>query len=170
MPDSKFVKNQVRSRTHVQEVTSWEELGQWCWVQMLFLKCAWQSAPFFCRELPSVESEKSIDNDVKSMLCNPANCAGMSEESKPWILKRLLFGSGLLQPCVLRLLDIPNLSNPTNALRFILLEEWYNSGRDVWTGICDVINDPRKASPSRRRDPEWRAKQLCRSADAVSMG
>jgi hypothetical protein len=51
----------------------------------------------------------------------------------------------LLQPCNLRLLEIPKLSNPTNAIRFILFEEWYKSGRDFWACIYDALNEPKKA-------------------------
>ena len=126
----------------LHEVTSWEELGQWCWVQMLRLKRAWQSAPSFCGELPSAESEESIDSHVRSMLRSPGGLLVTPEENKPWILARLLFGSGLLQPRNVDLLGIPELSDPGAALRFLLLEEWYESGRDSWPFVCDAMAEP----------------------------
>ena len=122
----------------LHEVMSWEELGQWCWVQMLRLKRAWQSAPSFCGELPSAESEESIDSHVRSMLRSPGDFL-VTEENKPWILARLLFGSGLLQPSNVSLLGIPELSDPRAALRFLLLEEWYKSGRESWPFVCDAM-------------------------------
>ena len=100
----------------LHEVMSWEELGQWCWVQMLCLKRAWQTAPSFCGELPSAESEESIDSHVRSMLRSPEGLLVTPEENKPWILARLLFGSGLLQPRNVSLLGIPELSDPGAAL------------------------------------------------------
>ena len=95
-------------------------------------------------ELPSAQVEESIDNNVRSMLCVAATFVDLPEENKPWILDRLLFGSGLLQPCNLRLLEVPELSDPAHALRFILLEEWHNSGRDFWPLVCDTIEEPNK--------------------------
>jgi len=52
----------------LHEVMSWEELGQWCWVQMLRLKRAWQSAPSFCGELPSAESEESSGPQIQQIM------------------------------------------------------------------------------------------------------
>ena len=130
----------------LQEVTTWEELGQWCWVQMLCLKRAWQTAPSFCGELPSAESEESIDSHVRSMLRSPGDFL-VTEENKPWILARLLFGSGLLQPHNVRLLGISELSDPGAALRFLLLEEWYNSGRESWPSVCGAMAEPNNALP-----------------------
>ena len=126
----------------LHEVTSWEQLGQWCWVQMLCLKRAWQTAPPFCEELPSADSEESIDSHVRSMLRSPRGLLVAPEENKPWILARLLFGSGLLQPRNVDLLGIPELSDPGAALRFLLLEEWYESGRDSWPFVCDAMAEP----------------------------
>ena len=128
----------------LHEVRSWEELGQWCWVQMLCLKRAWQTAPSFCGELPSAESEESIDSHVRSMLRSPGDFL-VTEENKPWILARLLFGSGLLQPHNVRLLAISELSDPGAALRFLLLEEWYNSGRESWPVVCGAMAEPNNA-------------------------
>ena len=129
----------------LHDVMSWEELGQWCWVQMLGLQRAWQNAPSFCRELPSVESEESIDGHVRSMLRSPESLLVTPEENKPWILARLLFGSGLLQPSNMRLLRIPELFDPGAALRFLLLEEWYNSGREFWPVVCGAMAEPNNA-------------------------
>jgi hypothetical protein len=84
---------------------------------MLSLKRAWQTAPSFCGELPSAESEESIDSHVRSMLRSPGGLLVTPEENKPWILARFLFGAGLLQPCNLRLLELPELSDPERALR-----------------------------------------------------
>jgi hypothetical protein len=129
----------------LQEVTSWEELGQWCWVQMLSLKRAWQTAPSFCSELPSAESEELIDRHVRSMLRSPESFLVTPEENKPWILARLLFGSGLLQPDNVRLLGISELFDPAAALRFLLLEEWYDSGREFWPLVCGAMTEPNNA-------------------------
>jgi len=118
---------------------SWEELGQWCWVQMLSLKRAWQTVPSFCGELPSPESEESIDSHIRSMLRSPEGLLVPPEENKPWILARLVFGSGLLQPRNVSLLGIRELSDPGAALRFLLLEEWYESGRDSWPFVCGAM-------------------------------
>jgi len=112
---------------------------------MLCLKRAWQTAPSFCGELPSAESEESIDSHVRSMLRSPGDFLVTSEENKPWILARLLFGSGLLQPSNVRLLKIPELSDPGAALRFLLLEEWYNSGREFWPVVCGAMAEPNNA-------------------------
>jgi len=132
----------------LHEVTSWEGLGQWCWVQMLCLKRAWQTAPSFSEELPSAESEESIDSHVRSMLRSPESFLVTPEENKPWILARLLFGSGLLQPCNVRLLGISELSDPRAALRFLLLEEWHHSGRESWPVVCGAMGEPNNALPS----------------------
>ena len=129
----------------LHEVMSWEELGQWCWVQMLCLKRAWQTAPSFCGELPSAEFEESIDSDVRSMLHSPESFLVAPEENKPWILARLLFGSGLLQPGNVRFLGISELSDPAAALGFLLLEEWYDSGRESWPFVCDAMAEPSNA-------------------------
>lgn len=129
----------------LHEVTSWEELGQWCWVQMLYLKRAWQTAPSFCEELPSAESEESIDSHVRSMLRSPESFLVIPEENKPWILARLLFGSGLLQPRNMRLLGISEFSDPGAALRFLLLEEWHDSGREFWPYVCGAMAEPNNA-------------------------
>ena len=123
----------------LHEVKSWEDLGQWCWVQMLSLKRAWQNVPSFCQELPSAESEESIDGQVRSMLHSPEGLLFTPEENKPWILARLLFGSGLLQPRNVSLLGISELSDPGAALRFLLLEEWYESGRESWPFVCGAM-------------------------------
>ena len=129
----------------LHEVTSWEELGQWCWMQMLYLKRAWQSVPSFCEELPSAESEESIDSHVRSMLRSPESFLVIPEENKPWILARLLFGSGLLQPRNVRLLGISEFSDPGAALRFLLLEEWHDSGREFWPYVCSAMAEPDNA-------------------------
>ena len=76
------------------------------------------------------------------MLRSPGDFLVTSEENKRWILARLLFGSGLLQPSNVRLLKIPELSDPGAALRFLLLEEWYNSGREFWPVVCGVMAEP----------------------------
>jgi hypothetical protein len=125
----------------LHEVTSWEELGQWCWVRMLCLRRIWQTAPSFRRELPSTKLERSIDSCIRSMLRSPAHSLVAPEEDKPWILARLQFGSGLVQPSNVELLRLPKLSDPVDALRFLLLEEWYDSGREFWPLVCDTINE-----------------------------
>jgi hypothetical protein len=129
----------------LHDVTSWEELGQWCWVQMLSLKRAWQTALPFRTTLPSAEFEKSIDSGVRSLLRSPAGPLVAPEEDKPWILARLQFCSGLLQPCNLRLLKLPELSDPVDALGFLLLVEWYEGGRECWPLVCGAINAPHNA-------------------------
>jgi hypothetical protein len=128
----------------LHEVTSWEQLGQWCWVQMLSLKHGWETPLSFHSDLPSPELEQSIDSCVRSMLRSPANFLVAPEQDKPWILARLQFCSGLLQPCNLRLLDMRKLADPTDALWFLLLTEWHDSGREFWPFVCDAINEPNK--------------------------
>jgi hypothetical protein len=113
---------------------------------MLRLSRAWQTAPPFRRELPSAMFEKSIDSCIRAMLRNPAHSLVAPEEVKPWILARLQFGSGLLQPSNVRLLRLSKLSDPVDALRFLLLVEWYDSGREFWPLACDAINEPDNAS------------------------
>lgn len=127
----------------LREVTSWDQLGQWCWVQMLGLKRAWRTALPFGEELPFAECEESIDRCVRSMLRSPAQPLLAPELDKPWILARLQFGSGLLQPDNLRLLGLPKLSDPADALRFLLLTEWHASGREFWPFVCATINEPK---------------------------
>jgi hypothetical protein len=135
----------------LHKVASWEDLGQWCWERMLDLKRAWQTALPFQRDLPSVELEQSVDGCIRFMLCNPTDFLATREEDKPWILARLQFGSGLLQPRNLELLGIPHLSDPADSLRFLLLEEWYGSGREFWPLVCRAIaesNGPQSCEPS----------------------
>ena len=112
---------------------------------MLSLKREWQNTPSFRTELPSAESEESIDNHVRSMLGSPESFPFTPDENKPWILARLLFGSGLLQPRNVRFLGIPELSDPGAALKFLLLEEWYDSGRDSWPVVCGAMVEPGNA-------------------------
>jgi hypothetical protein len=75
------------------------------------------------------------------MLRSPADSLIAPDEDQPWILARLQFGSGLLQPSNVQLLRLPKLSDPVDALRFLLLEEWYDSGREFWPLVCDTINE-----------------------------
>lgn len=128
----------------LHEVASWEDLGQWCWRQMLCLRRAWQTTMPFPTELPSFDLEESIDSCVRLMLRRPGADQAPIEEVKPWILARLQFCSGLLQPCNLQLLKIPRLVDPEGALWFLLLREWHESGREFWPLICDVVNQPGK--------------------------
>ena len=135
----------------LHEVTSWEQLGQWCWVRMLGLKQSWQSALPLRGELPSAKFEESIDSCVRSMLRRPAASLAAPEKERPWILARLQFCSGLLQPCNLRLLNMPRLLDPEGALGFLLLTEWHESGRESWPLVCDAMNEPENnalSSPS----------------------
>jgi hypothetical protein len=81
------------------------------------------------------------------MLRSPESFLVMPEENKPWILARLLFGSGLLQPRNLRLLGISELSDPGAALRFLLLEEWHHSGRESWPVVCGAMGERNNALP-----------------------
>ena len=53
-------------------------------------------------------------------------------------------GTGLLQPCNVRLLTLPKLLDPVNALQFLLLVEWYESGREFWPLVCDTIFSSKK--------------------------
>ena len=77
------------------------------------------------------------------MLRSPANDSLVApEEDKPWILARLQFVAGLLQPSNVQLLGLPKLSDPVDALRFLLLAEWYESGREFWPLVCGAINEP----------------------------
>jgi hypothetical protein len=126
----------------LHEVKSWEQLGQWCWVRMLALKQSWRSALPLRGDLPSAQFEESIDSCVKLMLLRPGASLGAREEAKPWILARLQFCSGLLQPCNLRRLRMPRLIDPENALWFLLLTEWHESGREFWPVVCDAIAEP----------------------------
>ena len=79
------------------------------------------------------------------MLRSPETFRFTPEENKPWILARLLFGSGLLQPRNVRFLGIPELSDPGAALHFLLLEEWYDSGRESWPIVCGAMAEPENA-------------------------
>ena len=125
----------------LHEVTSWEELGQWCWERMLCLRRVWQTTLPFRTELPSAKLEESIDSCIRSMLRSPDDSIFAPEEDKPWILARLQFGSALLQPSNVQLLKLPKLCDPMDALRFLLLAEWYDSGREFWPLVCGAIND-----------------------------
>ena len=79
------------------------------------------------------------------MLRSPESFLVTPEENKPWILARLLFGSGLLQPRNVHLLGISELSDPGAALRFLLLEEWHHSGRESWPSVCGAMAEPNNA-------------------------
>jgi hypothetical protein len=144
----------------LNEVKTWEELGQWCWKQMLFLRRVWQIAPPFRGELPSPKFEKSIDSCIGSMLRDPADSLVVPEENKPWILARLQIGSGLLQPSNVRLLRLLKLPDPMDALRFLLLAEWYDSGREFWPLVCSAINEHKNdfsceaGAPRREGNPD----------------
>ena len=82
------------------------------------LKRVWQTELPFRRKLPSAEFEESIDGCVRSMLRSPSSFMVAPEDLKPWILTRLQFGAGLLQPCNLRMLKMPELKHPERALCF----------------------------------------------------
>jgi len=125
-------------------VTSWEELAQWCWEQMLLLRRVWQTTPPFGTELPSTKFEKSIDSGIRSIVRSPAGSLMVPDKNKPWILARLQFGSTLLQPANLRVLELPNLSDPVDTLWFLLLAEWYKTGREFWPLVCGAVNEPDK--------------------------
>jgi len=125
----------------LHKVTSWEELGQWCWERMLCLRRVWQTAPPIRMELPSAKLEESIDSCIRSMLRSPNDSLFAPEEDKPWILARLQFVSALLQPTNVQVLGLPKLCDPMDALRFLLLAEWFDSGREFWPLVCDAIND-----------------------------
>ena len=123
----------------LNEVASWEELGQWCWVQMLCLKRSWQTElPTRCG-LPTAEFEESIDAGIRRLLHTRDQPVDATAEDQPWILARLQFGSGLLQPKNLRLLKIPKLIHSVDALCFLLLEEWYDSGRELWPVLAERL-------------------------------
>ena len=79
------------------------------------------------------------------MLCRPAASLAVIEDVKPWVLARLQFCSGLLQPCNLRLLKMPRLVDPEDALWFLLLTEWHESGREFWPVVCDAFAEPNDA-------------------------
>jgi hypothetical protein len=110
-------------------------------------------------ELPSAKLEGSIDSCIRSMLRSPGDSLFAPEEDKPWILARLQFGSALLQPSNVQLLNLPKLCDPMDALRFLLLAEWYDSGREFWPLVCGVINDQGNAfscegdAPCRESNP-----------------
>jgi hypothetical protein len=40
---------------------------------------------------------------------------------------------------------MPKLADPTDALWFLLLTEWHDSGREFWPFVCDAINEPNNA-------------------------
>lgn len=109
---------------------------------MLDLERSWQIALPLRGDLPSGEREQSIDSCVRLMLRRPTASLPAPEGHKPWILARLQFVSGLLQPSNVWLLGIPELADPADALRFLLLEEWYDSGRELWPLICEAIAKP----------------------------
>jgi hypothetical protein len=109
---------------------------------MLGLKQSWQSALPLGGELPSAKFEESIDSCIGLALRRSGASQAALEEVKPWILARLQFCSGLLQPCNLQLLKIPKLVDPEDALWFLLLREWHESGREFWPLISDVMAEP----------------------------
>ena len=140
-------------------MTSWEDLGQWCWERMLCLRRVWQTAPPFRMELPAAKLEESIDSCIRSLLRSPNDSLFAPEEVKPWILARLQFGSALLQPTNVQLLRLPKLCDPMDALRFLLLAEWFDSGREFWPLVCGAMNDHSNAfsceegPPTREANP-----------------
>lgn len=95
------------------------------------------------------------------MLFGSADSLVVPEEDKPWILARLQFASGLLQPSNVRLLRLPRLFDPLNALRFLLLAEWHNSGRELWPSVCSAINEPDNALSCEDAAPcrEWKRRE-----------
>jgi len=114
------------------ESAFWSELGQWCWTQMLALKRVWKVDLPCDERMPSPELEKLIDRSVSRLLHDPEKHSGTPNEHRPWVLARFVFGSGLLQPRNLRLLEIRAPSEPSQALGFLLREEWHQTGRERW--------------------------------------
>jgi hypothetical protein len=152
----------------LQKVASWEDLGQWCWERMLDLERSWQIELPFRGDLPSPERERSIDCSMRSMLRDSADFPETPEEDKPWILARFQFASGLLQPCNLELLRMPDLFDPAEGLQFFLLEEWYGSGREFWPLVCRAITEPDRAECCKASSLHKEASRVAVAADGAS--
>jgi hypothetical protein len=116
-------------------------------------------------KLPSAKLEESIDSCIRSILRSSNDSLSPPEKVKPWILARLQFASALLQPSNVQLLRLPKLCDPMDALGFLLLAEWYDSGREFWPLVCGAINDQGKAFSSEEGSPSREAKRSNEDVD-----
>src|SRR3982751_4909074 len=117
------------------KVSPWSGLGQWCWIQMLSLKNLWQIELPCQKATPHVDREESVERSVNRLLHDWHNYCDIPSDDRPWVLARLMFVSGLLQPDNLRLLELRDPADSANALQLLLGAGWHQAGRELWRSL-----------------------------------